>query len=85
MPSSGKTTLKTRTPLFFEGPCFFAEGLVFRPSEKTTLKKQPPKTSVITALSYLVSPSREEKEEGLGGVESTDIKDIKDIKRYKKI
>ena len=46
-----KTTLKTRTPLFFEGPCFFAEGLVFRPLEKTTLKKQPPKTSVITAPS----------------------------------
>ena len=45
-----KKNLKTRTPLFFEGPCFFAEGLVFRPLEKTTLKKQPPKTSVITTL-----------------------------------
>ena len=50
-----KTTLKTRTPLFFEGPCFFAEGLVFRPLEKTTLKKQPPKTSVITALRVSLS------------------------------
>ena len=36
-----KTTLKTRTPLFFEGPCFFAEGLVF----STLGKNNPQKTT----------------------------------------